>query len=143
MTLIRPSPIENLYTTLFQLEPDRPYYYMFVVRLSKSILISLANINEDNQKYFTEIIDEMDEMIRKEIEVPLMSSFISVCYAYEISKLRHSKKAYVKVGDSIDYIEITHWEIQMALERVKDWILDKVSQLSPYIRFTRPQQMLA
>jgi len=133
MSFIRPSFVENLYDTLFQLEPDRPYYYLFVVRVARSIFMTLG---------FEELKDQMEKMIKDEIEIPLQSQFVPIIHAYYSPRFMLSKQAYTKVGDSIDYREVTRYEIMMRLERVKDWIYDQVVQLSPYIRFTKQTQML-
>jgi len=133
MSLVRPSFVENLYNTLFQLEPDRPMYYLFVVRLARSIFLSLG---------FEELVEELNDRIRTTIEEPLQSNFVSIIHAFYNPKFMFSKKAYTKVGDSIDYKEVTRYEIMMRLEKVKDWIYDQIIQLSPYIRFTRPTQAL-
>lgn len=133
MSFVRPSFVENLYNTLFQLEPDRPYYYLFVVRTAKSIFMVLG---------FEELLEQLDKKIRDEIEIPLQSQFVPVIHAYYNPRFMLSKRAYTKVGDSIDYKEVTRYEIMMRLENVKDWVYDNVVQLSPYIRFTRPTQAL-
>jgi len=133
MTLIRPSLIENLYNTLFQLEPDRPMYYLFVVRIARSIFMGLE---------FSEKIMQLDNKIKTIIEEPLNSQFISIIHAYYNPRFMFSKRAYTKIGDSIDYKEVTRYEIMMRLEKVKDWVMDEIIQLSPYIRFTKQQQVL-
>jgi hypothetical protein len=134
MTLIRPSPVENLYITLFQLEADRPKYYIYIVRLARSIFISLG---------FNDKVTEMKTMIRKYLEKPLKSEFVSIVHAYDNPKFAYSKRAYTKIGDSLDYKEMTRYELENRLEIVKNWIFDEVTKLSSYIRFTRSQQMMA
>lgn len=134
MSLIRPSPVESLYTTLFNLEPDRPRYYINIVRIARSIFISLGFENK---------IYEMDIMIKKNIETPLMSNYTNIVHAYDNPRFAYSKRAYTKIGDSLDYKEVTRYEIENRLEIVKNWIYDEVTQLSPYIRFTKQSQMMA
>lgn len=133
MTFIRPSFVENLYNTLFQLEPDRPMYYLFVVRIARSIFMTLG---------FEDLVKELENRIKEEIEIPLQSHFVSIIHAYYNPRFMFSKRAYTKIGDSLDYREVTRYEIMMRLESVKDWIYDNVVQLSPYIRFTKPSQAL-
>jgi len=133
MSLVKPSFVENLYNTLFQLEPDRPYYYLFVVRTARSIFMVLG---------FEDLLEELNKMIKEEIEIPLQSQFVSVIHAFYNPRFMMSKRAYTKVGDSIDYREVTRYEIMMRLEKVKDWIYDNVVRLSPYIRFTRTSTTL-
>lgn len=134
MSLIRPSPVENHYITLFQLESDRPQYYLAVVRLAKSIFLSLG---------YEDKIDEMFKVIKRYIETPLKSDFVSIVNAFDNPRFMFSKRAYTKVGDSIDYKEVTRYEIRQRLEIVKDWIFDEVTRVSHEIRFTRQAQMYA
>lgn len=134
MTLIRPSAVENLYTTLFQLEADRPRYYIYVVRLARSIFLLLGFENK---------IREMEEKIRVYIETPLMAGYVSVVHAYDNPRFAFSRRAYTKVGDSLEYKEVSRYEIETRLEIIKNWIFDEVTQLSPYIRFTRQTQTMA
>jgi hypothetical protein len=133
MSLIRPSFTENLYMTLFQLEPDRPQFFQFVVSLSRNIFLSLG---------YEDKADMLDKLIRVHIEIPLQSDFISVCAAFYNPRFMFSKRAYTKVGDIIEYREVSRWEIQQRLEYIRRWCYDEIVQLSPYIRFTRPHQML-
>ena len=134
MGLIRPSPIENLYHTLFQLESDRQEYYINLVRIARSIFLSLG---------FNKKAGEMQNIIKNYIEIPLNAEFVSVVNAYDNPKFMYSKKAFTRIGDSIDYKEVTRYEIKKRLEFIKNRIFDEVTKVSPYIRFTRQGQMLA
>jgi len=134
LSLIRPSPVESLYTTLFNLEPDRPRYYINIVRIARSIFISLGFENK---------VYEMEMVIKKNIETPLMTSYTAIVNAYDNPRFMFKRRAYTKIGDSIDYKEVTRYEIENRLEVVKDWIYDEITQVSPYIRFTRQSQMMA
>lgn len=133
MSLVRPSFVENLYTTFFALEPDRPMYYMYVVRLGRSIFLSLN---------FQEKAILLDKMIQDKIEIPLQSDFGSVIQAYYNPRFMFSKKAFTKVGDSIDYRYVTRYEISKMLEELKDWVYDEVTEMAEYIRFTRTTQVM-
>jgi len=134
MSLIRPSLQENIITTLFMLEPDRPMYYMHVVTLGKRLFMSLGQEN---------LVAQLDELILEKVERPLMSPFVSVIHAFYDFKFINSKRAYCKIGDSIDYRTVTRYEIMMSLEAVKEWIYDKATELSPYIRFTKSSMMFS
>jgi len=133
MTLIRPSFVENLYNTFYSLEPDRMMYYLYVVRLSRSIFLSLGFANKVNQ---------MNQIIREEIELPLNCDFVSLIHAFYNPRFLHSKSAYTKIGDHLDYKEVTRYEIMQRLEKVKDWIYDEVTKLTPYIRFTKGSMVM-
>ena len=128
MTLIRPSFVEQLFHTMFQLEPDRPYYYLFVTRLARNIFLNLGFENE---------VFWMDALIRDVIENPLRGDFVSIMHAYYNPRFMMYKKAYTRVGDIIEGREITRYEMMMRLEYMKDRIYDRIVQLSPYIRFTK------
>ena len=91
---------------------------------------------------YDDLVIEMDALIKEIIEIPLHADFVSIIHAFYNPRFMFSKQAYTKIGDSIDYQEVTRYEIMMRLEYVKDWIYDKIVELSPYIRFTRTQQML-
>ena len=114
------------------LEPDRPMYYSHVVTLGKRLFISMG---------YDELVAELDEMIHNLIELPLSSPFASVIHAYYDWRFINSRRAYTKVGDVIDYRIVTRYEINMALEQIKEWIYDRATQLSQYIRFTKQTQM--
>ena len=85
----------------------------------------------------------MDLVIKKHIETPLMTNYTNIVNAYDNPRFMFSKRAYTKIGDSLDYKEVTRYEIENRLELVKNWIYDEVTQVSPYIRFTRQSQMMA
>lgn len=140
MTLIRPSFVENLYNTLFALEPDRPLYYLFVIRLARSIFISLG-FEGTNPEMENKVLI-MDNLVKEIIEVPLEASFTQIIHAFYNPRFMYSKKAFTYIGEGVDAREVSRYEIMMRLEYVKDWVYDEIIGLSPYIRFTRPQQML-
>jgi hypothetical protein len=133
MSLIKPSFVENLYTTFFALEPDRPMYYMYVVRVGRSIFLSLG---------FHDKAQELDGMIREKIEIPLKSDFGSIIQAYYNPRFMFSKKAFTKIGDSVDYKYVTRYEIGQMLEELKDWVYDEITEMSSLIRFTRSSQVM-
>jgi len=133
MSLIRPSFVENLYNTFFALEPDRPMYYMYVIRLGRSIFLSLN---------FQDKVIELDNMIKYKIEIPLKSDFGSIIQAYYNPRFMFSRKAFTKVGDTIDYKYVTRYEIGRMLEELKDWVYDEVTELSALIRFTRQSSVM-
>ena len=134
MSLIRPSPVENLYITLFNLESDRPQYYLNIVRLARSIFISLG---------YDDKVNILQQIIKRYVETPLKSDFVSIVNAYDNPRFMYSKRAYTKIGDIIDYKEITRYEIGQRLEMVKEWVYDEVTKVSSHIRFTRQAQMMA
>lgn len=133
MSLIRPSPAENLYLTLFQLESDRPKYYIHVVRVARSLFLSLGYDGK---------VEEMERVIKIYIENPLKTDFVSIVNAFDNPKFANSRKAYTKIGDSIDYKEVTRYEIEKRLEKIKNWIYDEITKVSKDIRMTRQSQML-
>jgi len=133
MSLIKPSPAENLYLTIFKLESDRPKYYVNIVRIAKSLFLCLGYQNK---------VEELNLMIKRHIETALNSDFVSVVNAYDNPKFMNSRKAFTRVGDSIDYKEITRYEIEQRLETIKDWVFDEVAVVSKDIRMTSQSQMM-
>lgn len=127
MTLIRPSFQENLHTTLFNLEADRPMYYLFVVRVGRSLFLSLG---------FQDEVDKIDKMVFETIEKPLKAPFIAIIEAFYNPRFMYTKQAYTRIGDSIDYVQVTRWDIRMRLEKIKDYIYDRATMISSMIRFT-------
>jgi len=134
MGIVRPTITEDLFRNFFKLEPDRPMYYLAVYRLARSIFINLN---------FHDQLEKMQNMIRVNLEVPLKSDFESIVYAFYEPRFIMSKQAYTKVGDEIDYIEVTRYDINRALENIKNWIYDEVISLAQYVRFTRQSDIYA
>jgi len=132
MSLIRPTPVEGWYYSLFNLDPTRPDYYIAVVDLARAIFIKL---------HYYDKITEMEGVIKKYIETPLQRDFISIVNAYDNPRIAYLKRAYVRIGDSVDYQEVTKYEIKKRLEIVKQWVYDEISRVSDDIRFTRLPQM--
>jgi len=127
MSMIRPSFQENLHTTLFNLEADRPMYYLYVVRIGRSLFLSLD---------YQEEVNKIDNMIFNTLEKPLKAPFIAIIEAFYNPRFMYSKHAYTRIGDSIDYVQITRWDIRMRLEKIKDYIYDRATMISNEIRFT-------
>jgi len=125
--MIRPSFPENLHNTLFNLEADRPMYYLFVVRVGRSLFLSLG---------FTEEVDQIDKMVFELIEKPYKAPFRSIIDAFYNPKFMYSKYAYTRIGDSVDYIEVTRYDMMLRFEKIKDYIYDKATQYANFIRFT-------
>jgi hypothetical protein len=140
LTLIRPTFVENLFHTLFSLEMDRPQYYLFVIRLGRSIFMSLGF--DGSSPEFPNKVGEMEELIRQIVEIPLESTYVSVLHAYYNPRFYLSKRAYTYIGEGLDQREVTRYEIMMRFEYIKDWVYDSVMELTPLVRFTRPTQMI-
>jgi len=132
MSLIRPTPVEGWYYQLFNLDPTRPDYYVAVVDLARSIFIKL---------HYDDKIEQMNMVIKKYVEIPLKRDFVSIVNAYDNPRIAYLKRAYVRIGDSIDYQEVTKYDIKKRLEIVRQWVFDEVSRISDDIRFTRLPQM--
>jgi hypothetical protein len=132
MEILKPTFVENLFFSLYSLEHERPMYYLNLYRIAKNIFINLG---------LDEKLTELDKLIKKEIEIPMRTTFQSVIHAYYNPRFLMSKKAYCKVGDSMEYRKFTRYEIMTRLERIKDWIFDFCSQLSPNVRFSTLMQV--
>jgi hypothetical protein len=133
MSLIKPSFVESLFHTFFSLDPDRPQYFNLVIRLGKSIFIQLG---------FKKKCDELDKMIKDKIEIPFNAPLFAVLQAYYNPRFIFSRLAYCKVGDGIDVVEVTRYEMTVILEEIKDWVYDEVTNLAQDVRFTRGSEIM-
>lgn len=133
MSIIRPSFVENLFNSFFSLEADRPMYYRLVYRLGKSIFQAMGK---------NELIQQLDMKINTVVEKPLHTDLPSVLNAYYNPRFMFSRSAYAKIGDSINYKEVTRYEIEQRLEYIKDWVYDEVTELSQHVRFTNQQPIV-
>ena len=124
--------MENLYSTLINLESDRLLYYANVVRVGKNLFIALD---------FKELVDELDKMIYFTIEKPLQAPFSAIVEAYYNPRFVQSKRAFTRIGSVIDYREVSRMEIGQRLEYIKDFIYDKATQMSSLIRFTKHYEL--
>lgn len=125
--MVRPSFQENLHNTLFNLEADRPMYYLFVVRVGRSFFLSLGH---------QEVVNKIDRMIFETLEKPFKAPFVAIIEAFYNPRFMYAKHAYTRIGDSIDYVEVTRWDIRMRLEKIKDYIYDQATMVSQMVRFT-------
>lgn len=113
---------------------------MFVTRLARSIFISLGFDGSNEQ--MEDKVTIMGNLIKEIVEVPLEATFTQIIHAYYNPRFMYSKKAFTYIGEGVDQREVSRYEIMMRLEYIKDWVYDEIIALSPYIRFTKPQQML-
>jgi len=134
MGLIKPSFVESLFHTFFNLDPDRPQYFNLVFRLGRSIFLQLGFENKAVQ---------LQKMIEEKIEKPLNAPLFAILQAYYNPRFIFSKVAYCKVGTGIDTKYITRYEMTVALEEIKNWVYDEITNLTPYVRFTRTGDALA
>ena len=133
MTMIRPSFQENLHNTLFNLEADRPMYYLYVVRVGRSLFLSLGYMDE---------VNKIDRMIFETLEKQLKAPFIAIIEAFYNPRFMYAKQAYTRIGDSVDYVQVTRWDIRMRLEKIKDYIYDRATVVAKEIRFTHSSNAL-
>lgn len=133
MSYIKPSYVEKLFNAFLQLDPDRPRYYNNVINIGKQIFMHLG---------FHEYIKELDEMIEEKIEKPFNAPLSAVLDGYYSLRFMHMRLAYCKIGHGIDARHVTRYEMTQMFEDIKDWIEWKVSELTPYIRFTTQQEIL-
>lgn len=134
MSLIKPSFVESLFHTFFNLDPDRPQYFNLVFRLGRSIFLQLG---------FQDKAEELVQMITNNLEKPLNAPLFAILQAYYNPRFMFSKLAYCYVGEGIDAKEVTRYEMTVALEGIKDWVYDEVTNLTPYVRFTRAGDAVA
>jgi len=130
--LIKVTPVENLFFTLNNADPNRPYYHRVVYQCGRSIFIQLR---------LEEALDELQTLVRKEIEMPLKADFTSVLDAYYNQKFLFSSKAFCKIGDPLEPILVTRYELGRRLQNITQWILDYCSEISSDVRFHAIQQV--
>lgn len=102
-------------------------YYLLVVRVGRSLFLSMG---------FQEEVDKIDRMIFETLEKPLKAPFIAIIESFYSPRFMNTKHAYTRIGNSIDYVQVTRWDIRMRLEKIKDYIYDKATMSSNLIRFT-------
>jgi len=134
MSFIKPSFVESLFHTFFNLDPDRPQYFNLVFRLGRSIFLQLG---------FEDKAIELQKQIEIKLEKPLSSPLFAILQAYYNPRFMFSRIAYCKVGAGIDAKEVTRYDMTVALESIKDWVYDEVTNLTPYVRFTRTGDAIA
>lgn len=134
MSLVKPTLVEGLCHTFFNLEPDRPEYYNLVFRLARSIFLRLN---------FDDKVEEMEIMIKTQLEEPLNAPLFAILQAYYNPRFMFSKLAYCRIGRGVDAKIVTRYDMTVRLEHIKDWAYDEVTNLSQFVRFTRHSDMTA
>jgi hypothetical protein len=130
--IITTTYVENLFFSLLNLDPDRPLYYLNVYRTGRNIFIHLGLKND---------MKKLEILIKNEIEKPLKADFLSVIQAYYNQRFLFSKKAFCKIGDNIDPVRVTRYDLFRRLEKIKDFIMDRCSELAQHVRFRAVQQV--
>jgi hypothetical protein len=106
-------------------------YYMFVVRIGRSLFLSLG---------YEEEVKALDKMIYETLEKPLKAPFVAIIEAFYNPRFYFTKKAYTRIGDSVDYVEVTRWDMRLRMEKIKDYVYDRATRMSSQIRFTKNNQ---
>jgi hypothetical protein len=124
--LVKTTYVELQFRTLYSLDPDRPLYYGQVIRTARDIFIYL-NKNE--------LLAELELKIKK-FERKFKTSFKNFEQAYYTQRFYFNKKAWCRIGDSVDYRKVTRYEMFYELELIKDWIYDSISVMSQRVRLS-------
>lgn len=133
MSMIKPSFVESSFHAFFQLDPSRPFYYNLVFRAGRDIFIQLGA---------EEKADELHGLIELKLEKPLNAKLHAILKTFYNQRFLFSQLAYIKVGEGIDAIYITRYEIETIMEEIKDWVYDEVIKMTPFIRFTQRPEIL-
>jgi len=128
MTGIKPSFVESLFYTFFNLDPDRPMFYNHVFRMGRSIFLQLGKKDK---------ILELDNMIKLEIEEVFKSNLYSVLQGYYNPRFMYSMNAYCKIGEGVDTVKVTRYDMTIKFEKIKNWIYDEINLLTQDVRFTK------
>lgn len=127
MTLIKPSFVESLFHTFFNLDPDRPKYYNLVFDMARNIFLQCG---------VEEKAEALNQMIQTKVEYRYRAPLFAVLEGYYNPRFMFSKHAYCKIGNGIDAKVVTRFEMTTIFEEIKAWCYDEVGALTPYIRFT-------
>ncbi|MCJ7816326.1 MAG: hypothetical protein MUP55_00575 [Candidatus Aenigmarchaeota archaeon] len=128
MTLLKPSFVESLFHTFFNLDPTRPQYYGLVFQTTRTIFLQLD---------MSDKAEELQEIIGDKLEKPLCAPLFAILDAYYLPRFYFARLAYCKIGDGIDAVQVTRLQMTVALEEVKRWCYDEVTGITPYVRFTQ------
>jgi hypothetical protein len=132
--LVRVTPTENLFFSLNNADPSRPYYHKVVYTYGRNIFMMLGK---------QDLMAQLEFMVKKEIELPMRANFMSVLDAYYLERFMMSKKAYCKVGDLLEPVIVTRYALGRKLQKITQWILDTCAMLSQNVRFYGVQQVSA
>lgn len=127
MSLVKPSFVEGLFHTFYNLDPDRPRYYNLVFDMARNIF---DQCNVDDKRA------QLDKMLKEDIEMKFNAPLIAILDAYYNPRFMFSKYAYCKIGSGIDSKVVTRFEMTVMFEKIKVWCFEEVSNLTPYVRFT-------
>ncbi len=148
MTLVKPTLLEDLYSSLLNLDSENINYYKDVIKVGRGIFTKLLSMSREEgnnlSNYETEyqgVLDEIDRLIYYVIEKPLEAPLKTVLDTFYSFRFMAQAKAYIKVGDQIDYRLVYKPEISNRLEYISDYIYKKVWEVSGLIRFTRHYEM--
>ncbi len=124
--MIREDINQQKLITIWRLSDMQPKYWETLFKWSKAFFYGL-----DRQ----DLIEELDRLIRVNIENRFAQPIDMVLYVYEnlqalnsFTKIRHS--------DS-DIVQVYKWQIRRWLKEIEDWIYQNITDLEPQIRFTR------
>lgn len=127
--MIRPSLQEQILNRYFSLESDRLKYYLALYEVARDFYYSMQR---------DDMVAELDMYVFDNIELPLNARFPVIVEMYDKSRIyNRPKKSYTKIGDSIDYIEVTMWDIITILEDFRKWVNTRVLELAPLVRQTK------
>jgi hypothetical protein len=132
MEIVKTTFVEMLFSTLYNMDSNRPQYFVNVVDTAMEIF---------NYLEMEENILELQELIRTEIEIPLRADFTSVQDAFDNPKFAFSNKAFCKIGDPIDPIIVTKYEIKRRLMNIKRWVYSTCSEIARDVKFQAIQQL--
>lgn len=124
--LVKVTPTENIFYSLNNADPSRPMYHNLIYQYGRQIFIQLGLEDKYN---------ELNLLVRKEIELPMKADYQTILDAYYDNKFLFSKKAFCKIGDPIEPIIVSRYEIGRRLQKITQWILDTCSELSNDVRF--------
>jgi hypothetical protein len=118
--------------SIWKLNPlANPDYYETLFKYFKSLCVSM------NER---QLIAELDEMIKEQIEEPMGSKIQLILYTYKNLPSLNS----VTKSRNMDYPNeyVTKLELKRMLDKIETWIFDRLTEFEPRIRFRDSQKIM-
>jgi len=119
--------VENHFHSFYALQSDRLGYYQNVFQGTRNIFMALGEYDK---------LDELNAMIRNLIELPFQTKLQHIMKWYYTPRNFFRLKVWFKVGDRIDYVKVTKYEVEQRFEQIKLWCYDELSVMANDIRFS-------
>jgi len=128
--MIRSDPNEQKYYTIWKLSPFQPNYWETLFKYSRAFFYGMGH---------QEFIDELDRLIKIEIEDKMGAKIQFVLMVYENLPFLNS---FTKSRNPMyENMYIYKYTIREWLTNIEDWIYERLAECEPEIRFTKLKEM--